>query len=95
MPVLMGHGGPGGTPEQYEAVGDRVTGGRGSASLEDWPVEGILSHAAGPTEDGCVLSTYGVRAMPGCGESIRSTVPCRSQSSSTSQRSRRPDRTGR
>jgi hypothetical protein len=52
MPVLMVHDSPGGTREQYEAVADRLTGGRGFDSLDAWPVEGILSHVAGPTEHG-------------------------------------------
>jgi hypothetical protein len=52
MPVLMVHDSPGGTQEQYEAVVDRLTGGRGFDSLEAWPVEGILSHVASPTADG-------------------------------------------
>lgn len=55
MPVFMVHDSPGGTREQYEAVADRLTAGRGLASLEDWPVEGILSHVAGPTEDGWIV----------------------------------------
>ncbi len=48
----MIHDSPGGTREQYEEVGRRLTDGRGLDSLEAWPVEGILSHAAGPTDDG-------------------------------------------
>ena len=52
MAVLVVHDSPGGTREQYEAVADRLTGGRGFESLEDWPVEGILSHVAGPTDEG-------------------------------------------
>ena len=52
MPVLMIHDSPGGTREQYDEVGKRLTDGRGLDSLAAWPVEGILSHAAGPTELG-------------------------------------------
>ncbi len=52
MPVLMIHESPGGTREQYEDVGRRLTDGRGLDSLEAWPVEGILSHVAGPTDGG-------------------------------------------
>lgn len=52
MTVVMVHDSPGGTREQYEAVADRLTGGRGLAWLGDWPVEGILAHVAGPTEGG-------------------------------------------
>jgi len=52
MPILMIHESPGGTREQYQEVGARLTGGSALNSLSDWPREGILSHAAGPTEDG-------------------------------------------
>lgn len=52
MPILMVHDSPGATQEQYEQVGARLTGGHGLKSLSDWPVEGILSHTAGPTDDG-------------------------------------------
>ena len=52
MPVVMVHDSPGVTQEQYEQVGARLTDGRGLSSLSDWPVDGILSHAAGPTADG-------------------------------------------
>jgi hypothetical protein len=50
---------PGGTREQYDEVCARLTGGRSLSSLSDWPVEGILSHAAGPTDDGwCVVDVW-------------------------------------
>ena len=52
MPVLMVHDSPGGTREQYEQVVARLTDGRGFESLDDWPVTGILSHVAGPTDNG-------------------------------------------
>ena len=52
VPVLMVHDSPGGTQEQYEQVGARLTGGAGLDSLSAWPVEGILAHAAGPTASG-------------------------------------------
>lgn len=52
MPVVMVHDSPGVTQEQYEQVGARLTDGRGLKSLSDWPVDGILSHTAGPTADG-------------------------------------------
>ena len=59
MPIVMVHDSPGGTQEQYEAVADRLTGGRGLGSTEDWPVEGILSHVAGPTDGGwCVVDVW-------------------------------------
>ena len=52
MPVLMIHESPGGTREQYEEVGRRLTDGKGLNSLESWPAEGVLSHVAGPTDSG-------------------------------------------
>jgi hypothetical protein len=52
MAVVMVHDGPGGTKEQYEQVVDRLTDGRGLNSLDDWPADGILSHTAGPTDNG-------------------------------------------
>lgn len=52
MPIVMIHESPGGTREQYEKVGARLTDGRGLDSIENWPVDGILSHVAGPTDDG-------------------------------------------
>ncbi len=52
MAILMVHDGPGGTQEQYEQVCARLTGGGSLNSLGDWPAEGILSHCAGPTDDG-------------------------------------------
>ena len=54
MAILMVHDSPGGTQEQYEQVAARLTDGRGLNSLSDWSGGGILSHAAGPTEDGFV-----------------------------------------
>jgi hypothetical protein len=50
--ILMVHDSPGGTQEQYEQVGARLTDGRGLHSLSDWPVGGILSHTAGSTDNG-------------------------------------------
>ena len=52
MPIVMVPDSPGVTQEQYEQVGARLTGGAGLNSLSDWPVDGILSHTAGPTGDG-------------------------------------------
>jgi hypothetical protein len=52
VPIVMVHDSPGVTQEQYEQVGARLTDGHGLSSLSDWPVDGILSHAAGPTDDG-------------------------------------------
>ncbi len=59
MPIVMVHDSPGGTREQYEQVGARLTDGHGFNSLSDWPVAGILSHTAGPTDDGwCVIDVW-------------------------------------
>jgi hypothetical protein len=52
MAVLMIQEVPGGTKEQYEEVVSRLSDGRGLSSPGDWPVEGIIVHAAGPTDDG-------------------------------------------
>ena len=52
MPVLMVHDAPGGTKEQYDEACSRLTDGRGLNSVSDWSTGGILSHAAGPTDDG-------------------------------------------
>ena len=52
MPILMVHDSPGGTQEQYEHTVARLSDGRGLNSLGDWPVDGILSHAGGPTDTG-------------------------------------------
>ncbi len=51
MPILMIHDSPGGTQEQYDQACARISDG-GLSSLSDWPVEGVLFHAAGPTENG-------------------------------------------
>ena len=52
MAILMIHDAPGGTREQYEEVARRLTGGGELTSVDSWPAEGILMHAAGPTDDG-------------------------------------------
>ena len=43
---------PGVTDAQYEEVLRRLTNGGSLRSLSDCPVEGLLSHAAGPTLSG-------------------------------------------
>jgi hypothetical protein len=43
---------PGVTQEQYETITDKLTGGSGLSSLSDWPVEGVLAHIAGPSQNG-------------------------------------------
>ena len=55
MPILMVHDSPGGTHEQYEEVERRLTGGKGFNEPGSWPVEGLVSHAAGPTDDGWMV----------------------------------------
>ncbi|MFD0276963.1 hypothetical protein ACFVHB_24080 [Kitasatospora sp. NPDC127111] len=40
------------TQEQYEEAVDRLTGGAGLNAPSDWPVRGLVLHAAGPTPDG-------------------------------------------
>ena len=52
MAILMIHDAPGGTQEQYEEVGARLAQSGAFDSLSDWQTDGILSHAAGPTDDG-------------------------------------------
>ena len=52
MPIAVLHDIPGGTQEQYEQVAARLADGGSLDSLSDWPVDGILSHVAGPTENG-------------------------------------------
>jgi hypothetical protein len=53
MAVVLVHQGQGLTRESYEEAVRRLTGGR--ARLEspaDWPVEGLLVHAAGEAQGG-------------------------------------------
>ena len=53
MPVVLIHQGAGLTKESYEEVGRRITGGKGlPESPSDWPVPGLLVHAAGEAEGG-------------------------------------------
>ena len=52
MPVVLVHQGRGLTKDSYEETVRRVTGGRGLSSPADWPVEGLLIHAAGEAPDG-------------------------------------------
>ena len=59
MPIVMVHDSPGATQEQYEEVGARISDGKGLNSLSDWPVDGILSHTAGPTATAGASSTSG------------------------------------
>ena len=54
MAVVLVHQGSGLTREQYEETVSRLTGGkkRRMESPADWPVEGLLSHAAGEGPSG-------------------------------------------
>jgi hypothetical protein len=46
----------GATEAQYVATCDKLTGGNGVVrKKEDWPVPGLISHAAGPTDDGWLV----------------------------------------
>ena len=53
MAVVLVHQGPGLTKESYEEAVRRLTGGKTSLeSPADWPVEGLLVHAAGEADGG-------------------------------------------
>ncbi len=53
MAVVIVHQGPTLTQEKYEEVVRRFTGDRGRMeSPSDWPVDGLLVHAAGQGEQG-------------------------------------------
>ncbi len=53
MAVVLVHQGPGLTRENYEEVVRRVSDGKSRMeSPDDWPVEGLLVHAAGEGEGG-------------------------------------------
>lgn len=52
MPVVLVHQGAGLTKESYEDVVRKITGGSGLSSPADWPVEGLLVHAAGEGPNG-------------------------------------------
>jgi hypothetical protein len=53
MAVVIVHQGPTLTQEKYEEVVRRFTEGRGRMeSPSDWPVDGLLVHAAGQGEQG-------------------------------------------
>lgn len=54
MAVLVVHESVGGTQEQYEQVAARLTEA-GLNQPSDWPVDGLLSHAAGPTDNGWIV----------------------------------------
>jgi hypothetical protein len=54
MAVVLVHQGPSFTQERYEELVRRLTDGRKDRldTPADWPVEGLLVHAAGPGESG-------------------------------------------
>lgn len=53
MAVVLVHQGEGLTRENYDAVVQRVTGGKSRVeSPNDWPVAGLLVHAAGEGPNG-------------------------------------------
>jgi hypothetical protein len=52
MAVVLVHQGPTLTQEKYEQIVDKLTDGGGLDSLSDWPVAGIISHAAGESPSG-------------------------------------------
>ena len=55
MPVVLVHQGPTLTQERYEEIVRRLTGEDSKDRMEspaDWPVEGLLVHAAGESGSG-------------------------------------------
>lgn len=52
MPIVLVHQGAGLTKESYEEAVRRLSGKTRLESSADWPVEGLLSHAAGEAEGG-------------------------------------------
>ena len=53
MAVVLVHQGPTLTQEKYDEVVGRFSGGKGRLeSPSDWPVAGLLSHAAGQAPSG-------------------------------------------
>ena len=53
MPVILVHQGPSLTRERYEAAVRKITGGKDRLeTAADWPVPGLLVHAAGEGASG-------------------------------------------
>ena len=52
MPVVLVHQGPTLTQERYEEAVKKFTGKSRLETPADWPVEGLLVHAAGQGEGG-------------------------------------------
>jgi hypothetical protein len=52
MPVVLIHQGPTVTAENYRATVQKLAGKDKMESVSDWPVGGLLSHAAGESPSG-------------------------------------------
>ena len=52
MPVVLVHQGPTVTQENYDETVRKLTGKSRLESRADWPVPGLLVHAAGQSPDG-------------------------------------------
>jgi hypothetical protein len=52
MAVILVHQGPTLTQETYDAILHKLAGDKGLNSPSDWPVEGLLMHAAGQSPQG-------------------------------------------
>ena len=52
MPVVLVHQGPTVTQQRYEETVRRLTGKSRVETPSDWPVEGLLVHAAGQGDTG-------------------------------------------
>jgi len=52
MPVVLIHQGPTVTAENYRATIQKLAGKEKMESVSDWPVAGLLSHAAGESPSG-------------------------------------------
>jgi hypothetical protein len=71
--VVLVHQGQGLTRESYEEAVQRVTGGKSQLeSPADWPVEGLLVHAAGEAAGGFASSMSGSRRRRRAGSERRS-----------------------
>lgn len=52
MSVVLIHHGPSFTREKYEEIVRKLTGKTRMESASDWPIEGLLVHAAGDSPQG-------------------------------------------
>ncbi|MFF9207532.1 MULTISPECIES: hypothetical protein [unclassified Streptomyces] len=56
MAIIAVFDAPGMTQAMYEQATNHITGGRGGVrKASDWPVPGLISHAAGPTPNGWLV----------------------------------------